>query len=102
LAISHSSSAVKNVTYGYDSSTGRLNAVADDAQSASYTYLPNSPEIETTTLKQGTNTRLVTTRVLDGLGRLSSLETKNAANQVLERNAYSYDSRGRRSVAIEE
>ena len=60
----------------------RLNQVADAAHSAEYGYHPDSDILHTTTLKQGANTRLTTTRAHDDGNRLTSI-TSTLPNQTV-------------------
>ncbi|MBN9689750.1 MAG: RHS repeat-associated core domain-containing protein [Verrucomicrobia bacterium] len=67
-----SSPAALGYSLGYDGAS-RLTNVSDGTYSATYTYLANSPLAESVTMKQGTTTRLVTTRSYDFLNRLQGV-----------------------------
>jgi RHS repeat-associated protein len=107
-------------TYVYDGAS-RLTNVGFGSYSASYAYLANSPLISSVTFKDGSNTRLTTTKSYDSLNRLTLISnapsasgespisfayTHNSANQRVgvtnadaSRWAYGYDSLGQVTFA---
>jgi hypothetical protein len=65
LSTANQSSTLQTINYGYDNAS-RLQAVTDNtgspAYSATYIYLANSPLVSQITFKQGTTTRMTTTK----------------------------------------
>jgi RHS repeat-associated protein len=81
--------ALATHTYGYHTASGRLETVSDGTQSATYSYLANSPLVAQITFKQSSTTRMTTTKAYDFLNRLTSIGSSavsfgydyNSANQ---------------------
>jgi RHS repeat-associated protein len=72
LSVNTSPSAL-TTTYGYDNAS-RLQTVNDgNNNSATYTYVANSPLVSQIAFKQSTTTRMTTTKSYDLLNRLSSI-----------------------------
>jgi RHS repeat-associated protein len=92
--------SVVSVANSYDSAS-RLKTVASGANSATYGYLANSPLVETITLKNGSTTRLTTTKVYDNLNRLASISSVPSAASALS-NVYTYNSANQRTRATRE
>ena len=59
-------------SYTYDTA-GRLSIVSDGTNSATYTYLANSPLVSQITFKENTSTRMTTVKKYDFLNRLTSI-----------------------------
>jgi RHS repeat-associated protein len=91
--------SLPSVNFSYDA-TSRMDTVTQGANSASYSYLPNSPLVSGLTFKQGATTRLVTSKAYDNLNRLSSvgnLPSVGAARSI----AYQYNSANQRVRATQ-
>jgi RHS repeat-associated protein len=63
----------------YDAAS-RLSKVTAGTYSATYGYRPSSFQVQTVTLKQGSATRLTTTKTYDGLDRLSQISSAPSAD----------------------
>jgi RHS repeat-associated protein len=103
------SAFTSTTVYGYDNAS-RLALVSDGTDTATYTYLANSPLVGQITYAQSGTMRMTTTKQYDYLNRLSSISSTpsnsfgylyNAANQrTMNRQAdgsywrYGYDSLG--------
>ncbi len=72
LVVKVGANAVYSTTYAYDNA-GRLQCVSNAGHSATYSYLASSPLVEAITFKQGTQTRMTTTKRYDYLNRLLSI-----------------------------
>ena len=81
--------------YGYDAAS-RLSTVSDGTNSATYSYLANSPLVGNIVFQQSTTTRMTTTRNYDNLNRLTSVSNINAS-VVLDSHGYSYNSANQRT-----
>jgi RHS repeat-associated protein len=68
--------------YTYDTAS-RLASVGDGTSSANYSYLANSPLVNQITYKQGTTTRLTTTKNYDLLDRLKDITSLPSASTEL-------------------
>ncbi len=66
------SSVLSSNVYGFDSAS-RLQTAGDGVNSATYSYLANSPLIYQITFKSNSVTRMTTTRQYDNLNRLTSI-----------------------------
>ena len=75
-------------THGYDTAS-RLASVSDGTQSATYSYLANSPLLSQIAFKQSGTTRMTTTRTYDALNRLQSISSQPGASG-LSPLAYTY------------
>lgn len=83
-------------TYGYDTAS-RLASVTDGTYSASYSYLANSPWVDTVSFKTSGTTRLTAVRQYDRLNRLLGLiSTPSSANQPLPSYQYQYNAANQR------
>ena len=69
-------------TYGYDNAS-RLQTVSDGSNSATYTYLANSPLVSQIAFKQGNTTRMTTIKQYDYLNRLKQISSVPSAAGVL-------------------
>ena len=69
LAATNGSTQLAYTSYSYDTAN-RLSVVSDGTQSATYSYLANSPLVGQITFKQNTTTRMTTTKSYDYLNRL--------------------------------
>ena len=79
LAALSGSSQLLSATYGYDNAS-RLASVADgNNNSASYSYLANSPLVSHITFKQSGLTRMTTTKQWDYLNRLTQISSAPGA-----------------------
>ncbi len=86
--------------YGYDTAS-RLGLVAKSGNTATYSYLANSPLIEQVVFKQGTTTRMTTSKSYDKLTRLTSIGSVNASGTSLSSFAYVYNSANQRTLRRE-
>jgi hypothetical protein len=68
--------SVLSYGYGYDAAS-RLTNVND---SAAYTYVANSPLVSTVTFKDGSTTRMMTTKQYDLMKRLISISSQPSAS----------------------
>ena len=95
LAVGNSSSPMLQHSFGYDTAS-RLATVTDNtgttAYSATYTYLANSPLISQITFKQGTTTRMSTTKQYDFLNRLTSISSSSSISS-----SYAYNNANQRT-----
>jgi RHS repeat-associated protein len=75
-----SSTVLAAAAYGYDNAS-RLATVSDGNNgSAAYTYLANSPLVSQLTFKQGSTTRMTTTKQYDYLNRLTQISSAPSAS----------------------
>jgi YD repeat-containing protein len=94
LGISTQPSAL--TIYGYDNAS-RLGSVSNSANSASYTYIANSPLVGQIEFVNSGTLRARTTKAYDNLNRLSSISTANAQGAVLDSHGYSYNNANQRT-----
>jgi len=94
LSIFNLSSVISH-SYAYDSAS-RLSSVSDGAHSADYGYLPNSSLVSGLTFKQGTTTRMTTSKSYDGLNRLIQISSAPSADSV-RNSSYSYNDANQRT-----
>jgi YD repeat-containing protein len=81
VAAKNGASALNSTDYTYDTAS-RLSTVSDGTQSATYSYIANSPLIGQITFKQSANTRMTTTKSYDYLNRLSAISSLPSASGV--------------------
>jgi len=86
--------------YTYDAAS-RLDVVSSGSNSATYSYVPNSPLSQSATFKQGTTHRLTTAKVYDKLNRLASITNTPSAGGV-QSVAYQYNNANQRTRATRE
>ena len=88
--------ATANFTYTSDS---RLSTVSDgNGNSATYSYLANSPLVSQIAFKQGTTTQMTTTKQSDFLNRLKQISSVPATNGALPLSFhYNYNSANQRT-----
>ena len=80
--------------YTYDAMS-RLVTVSDGTNTATYSRISGSNLLNTTTITQGANTRLTTTRNYDAQNRLTSISS--TAGAVTKTYSYTYNDKDRRS-----
>lgn len=85
--------------FGYDNAS-RLKSVTNGVNSATYSYLANSPLVETITFKQSGTTRLTTTKSYDYLNRQTSIQSSVGASPVTSF-AYQYNDANQRTRRTE-
>lgn len=87
--------------YGYDPASGNLSSVTDatNGSSVAYGYQPGSTRLASTTFSRGGAVRLTTTRVSDGLGRLSAIINMAEGGSTVSAHAYAYNAQGQRREA---
>ena len=98
LALLNSQSSVLALaSYGYDAAS-RLQTLTDAANnSATYSYLANSPLVQQITFKQNGTTRMITTKSYDNLNRqVSIVSTTNSA--AVASFGYQYNSANQRTA----
>lgn len=93
--------SVYSVGYSYDAAS-RLATITQGTNTATYSYLANSPLIESVLFKNGAATRLATTQVYDNLNRLASIASQPSALNSQLSAAYSYNSANQRTQATRE
>ncbi len=71
-AVLNGSTVLSSNVYGFDTAS-RLQTAGDGVNSATYSYLANSPLISQITFKSNTVTHMTTTRQYDNLNRLTSI-----------------------------
>jgi len=94
-----SSAGVSPVSYTYDAAS-RLETVTADTNSATYTYLPNSSLVSNIVFRQGSTTRMTTTKSYDTLNRLTSIASVPSASSAVSY-SYSYNSANQRTKRTE-
>ena len=96
LALLSGSTVLASTDYSYDPASGRLLTVSDGTHSAEYDYLANSPLVEQIQFKQGTSTRMTTTKSYDLLNRLTNIVSSAGGSNVVSF-AYSYNAANQRT-----
>ena len=89
VAVVVSGSVVASTGYGYDAE-GRLATVTDGTNSATYSYVANSPLITQLLFQQGNNTRMTTIKSNDFLNRLLSVSNVLTGGASAESPHYKY------------
>ncbi len=82
--------------YGYDEAS-RLASVSDGTNSATYSFLANSPLVEQITFATNGTTVMTTTKGYDFLNRLTNTVTLDVGLQPLDSHAYAYNSASQRT-----
>jgi hypothetical protein len=90
-----SGTVLTSVTNGFDAS-GRLNAISDATNSATYYYLANSRLVSQIVFTNGGAKRMTTTKSYDNLNRLTSISSTNASSVILDSHGYGYNSDNQR------
>jgi len=86
--------------YGYDAAS-RLDTVTEGVRTAKYAYVPNSPLVESVTVKNNGTLRLTTTKGYDYLNRLGSIANTPAATPA-HTVGYDYNAANQRTRATRE
>ena len=90
-----------STAYGYDQAS-RLQAVTDRTYGATYAYFANSSLVDSLTFRQGTSTRMTTSRQYDFLGRLRSIvNTPTGAGQLPVSATYDYNAANQRTKNLQ-
>ncbi len=89
-----SGTVLKNVTNNFDTAS-RLNFISDGANSATYTYLANSPLVSQIVFANNGTTRMTTAKQYDYLNRLTSIISTTNSVAVASFN-YAYNSANQR------
>jgi RHS repeat-associated protein len=84
--------------YAYDNAS-RLSMVSDGTNSATYSYLANSPLVSQILFKQAAATRITTTQQYDYLNRLQQISAAPSGGQLGTVYAYQYNAANQRIVA---
>lgn len=82
--------------YAFDAA-GRLSSVTDGTNSATYSYVANSPLLSQIAFKSNTTTRLVTTKTHDFLNRLIRIHHSNNVSGLLGVSSYAYNTANQRT-----
>jgi YD repeat-containing protein len=82
--------------YTYDAMS-RIATVGDGTNTATYTRIPGMSLLNTTTIKQGTVDKLITSRVYDQQNRLTSISSVSPAPSVPVSFSYVYNDRDQRT-----
>jgi RHS repeat-associated protein len=85
-------------TNNFDAAS-RLQTISDGTNSATYSYLANSPLVQNITFQQNGTTRMVTTKTYDNLNRLTAIGSTNGA-VALDSHAYAYDPYANQRTAV--
>jgi len=85
------SATLAKTLYGYDAAS-RLSSVSDGTNSATYSYLANSPLVSQIVFTNVNSLRMTTTKSYDYLNRLTSISSANASSVILDSHGYTYDS----------
>src|SRR5207244_2041851 len=85
-------------TSGYSyNAANRLDTVTDGTNSATYSYVANSPLVSQIVFKQGGTNRMTTGKTYDYLNRLTQIQSVDAQSAVLSSFAYAHNSANQRS-----
>jgi RHS repeat-associated protein len=82
--------------YGFDAA-GRLDSVNDGTNSATYSYLANSPLVSQITFKSNSTVRLTTTKTHDFLNRLARIDHSNSVAGLVGVSSYAYNTANQRT-----
>ena len=83
------------ITNNFDAAS-RLQTISDGTNSATYSYLANSPLVSQIAFQQSGTTRMTTTKSYDNLNRLTSISSTNGS-AVLASFGYQYNSANQRT-----
>ena len=83
-----------SLSFAYDPAS-RLHTVSSGASSATYSYLANSTLVEQITFRDGTTTRMTTTKTYDNLNRLTRISSVPSVSSVVSFD-YAYNSANQR------
>jgi YD repeat-containing protein len=83
--------------FKYDTAS-RLASASDNKNSASYSYVANSPMVSQIAFQQSGTKRMTTTEQYDLLNRLTSIGTTNASSVTIASSAYGYNSGNQRTT----
>ena len=83
-----------SLSFAYDPAS-RLQTVTSGGQSATYSYVANSPLVEQITFSQSGQTRMTTTKTYDNLNRLTRISSVPSASSVVSFD-YAYNSANQR------
>ena len=75
-----------------------LKTVTDGSQTATYSYVANSPLVENVVFQQGSTVRMTSARIYDSLNRLKSIASAPSASAPVSF-AYDYNSANQRTRA---
>lgn len=79
LTLNSQLSTLNSVSYGYDGAS-RLSTVTNGPNTATYTYLANSMLVSNIVFKNGSATRMTTTKAYDNLNRLSAIASSSSSS----------------------
>jgi YD repeat-containing protein len=91
-------SRILSAIYGYDAAS-RLSTASDGTNSATYTYLANSPLVSQIVFQQSGTTRMTTGKQYDYLNRLTQISSAPTASSAVSFN-YNYNSANQRTNVI--
>ncbi len=89
-------STLVTATYGYDAAS-RLETVTAGSNTTTYSYVANSPLIESVVFRNGTTIRLTTGKAYDKLDRLSSIAHTLSSQPSALIYSYTYDAANQRT-----
>jgi RHS repeat-associated protein len=93
--------SVYTAGYDYDAAS-RLDTVTQGTRTAKYAYVPNSPLVESVTIKNNGTLRLTTTKGYDRLNRLGSIANTPSAATPAHTVGYDYNAANQRAKATRE
>ena len=96
LVTLYNGSVLTTITNNYDAAS-RLLGIGDGTNSATYSYLTNSPLVSQIVFKQSTNSRMTTAKTYDNLNRLT-LISSTTNSVVLDQHGYVYNSANQRTT----
>lgn len=94
VTASSASAQLLTTAYGYDNAS-RLQTVSDGTDSATYSYVANSPLVSQITFKQNSTARMTTTKNYDYLNRLTGISSTPSADAAVNFD-YQYNSANQR------
>jgi RHS repeat-associated protein len=97
LSALSANSQLLSTIYTYDAAS-RLSTVSDGTNSATYTYVANSPLVNQIAFQQNSTTRMTTTKTYDFLNRLTAIQSSAGVSPDASFN-YNYNSANQRTTA---
>jgi len=95
VSVKNGTSVLAGTGYGYDNAS-RLSAVTDGTNTATYTYVANSPLVGQIAFTQNGSNRMTTTKTYDALTRLSSIVNQPSADSAVSF-AYQFNNANQRT-----
>jgi RHS repeat-associated protein len=88
------------VTNNYDTG-GRLSLIGDGTNSATYSYLANSPLVSQILFQQNGSNRMTMKQGFDNLNRLTGITNANPSSVTLDKHTYAYNSANQRTAVTQ-